>query len=162
MLCTNHLPWIKNVDGGILRRLLLIPFQAKISACEDIKNYADYLYKNAGSFILKWVIEGAQKVIALNYKIQAPKVVRDAFNTHYGNTTWLDQFVTDCCVVGKTLSEKSGALYKAYQNYCSENGELSRSTRDFYSTIEAKGYFKNRTSKGVIVHGLSVKENQNF
>ncbi len=29
----------------------------------DIKNYADYLYQNAGAYIMAWIIEGAQKVI---------------------------------------------------------------------------------------------------
>ena len=151
------MPKIKSVDNGILRRLKPIPFNAKISESKDIKNYADYLFENAGSFIMQWVIEGAQKVIASNFKLQVPKVVADAFKTHYENTTWLDQFVTDCCVVGKTELAKSGELYKAYQQYCFRNGEFIRGTKDFYFMIEAKGFHKNKTSKGIVVHGISLK-----
>ena len=40
----------------------MIPFDAKIEGNNDIKNYADYLFHNAGGAILSWVIEGAKKL----------------------------------------------------------------------------------------------------
>ena len=48
----------------------MIPFDAKIEGAGDKKNYAEYLYTNAGESILAWVIEGAKKVIELDYKIR--------------------------------------------------------------------------------------------
>lgn len=49
---TNHLPKVGAIDKDTWRRLIVIPFDAKIEGSADIKNYADYLYENAGGAIL--------------------------------------------------------------------------------------------------------------
>ena len=43
VLYTNHLPKIDEDDNGTWRRLTLIPFNAKISASDDKKNYQEKL-----------------------------------------------------------------------------------------------------------------------
>ena len=58
MLYTNHLPKVSANDDGTWRRLIVIPFNAKITGKSDIKNYADYLYENAGPYIMTWIING--------------------------------------------------------------------------------------------------------
>lgn len=78
MLYTNHLPKVGAIDKGTWRRLIVIPFEAKIEGSDDIKNFADYLFENAGSAILSWVIKGAKMVIEDNYHIEPPKKVQDA------------------------------------------------------------------------------------
>ena len=50
------------LDAGTWRRLIVVPFNARITGNGDIKNYAEYLYENAGSAILAWMIEGAKRV----------------------------------------------------------------------------------------------------
>ena len=52
MLYTNHLPKVGAIDKGTWRRLIVIPFGAKIEGSSDIKNYADYLFEKAGGAIL--------------------------------------------------------------------------------------------------------------
>lgn len=66
---TNHLPRVSASDDGIWRRLIVIPFNAKITVSSDIKNYSEYFHDNAGSAILAWIIEGSKKVIELEYQI---------------------------------------------------------------------------------------------
>ena len=60
VLYTNHLPRVGAIDQGTWRRLIVIPFNAKIEGKVDIKNYADFLFKTAGSAVLQWIIEGAK------------------------------------------------------------------------------------------------------
>ena len=48
VLYTNHLPKVGAIDAGTWRRLIVIPFNAKIEGSSDIKNYADYLFNKAG------------------------------------------------------------------------------------------------------------------
>ena len=43
VLYTNHLPKVGANDDGIWRKLILLPFNAKIAEKSDIKNYANYL-----------------------------------------------------------------------------------------------------------------------
>ena len=61
MLYTNHLPKVSASDDGTWRRLIVIPFHAKIEGSSDIKNYADYLFNNAGPAVMSWIIEGAKR-----------------------------------------------------------------------------------------------------
>lgn len=75
VLYTNHLPKVGANDDGTWRRLIVIPFNAKIKGKSDIKNYADYLVEKAGGAILMWIIEGAKKAIENNFKLSVPKIV---------------------------------------------------------------------------------------
>ena len=87
VLYTNHLPRVGANDDGTWRRLIVIPFNAKIRGKSDIKNYADYLVRNAGGAILAWIIEGAQKAIHNNFKLTVPQVVQDAIEQYREKTT---------------------------------------------------------------------------
>lgn len=162
VLYTNHLPKVGANDDGIWRRLVVIPFTAKISGSGDIKNYADYLYENAGPYVLKWIIEGAQKVIGMNFRVRMPKRVRDAVDAYREDNNWLAHFLEECCELDASYSEKSGELYQQYRAYCIQNGEYIRSTTDFYSAVLNAGYVKRKTSGGFRIYGLKLKEGQDF
>lgn len=145
-------------DDGIWRRLVVIPFNAKITGSSDIKNYADYLYENAGEYVLKWIIEGAGKAMKLDFKIPLPKVVEDAIARYREDNDWLGQFLDDCCELDESFTAKSGELYQAYRSYCIASGEYTRSTTDFYSSLESAGFHKKKTNKGMMIYGLQLRE----
>ena len=157
VLYTNHLPKVGAIDAGTWRRLIVIPFNAKIEGNSDIKNYADYLYDKAGGAILTWIIEGAKRVIAKDYHITQPQVVKDAIASYRENNDWLAHFLNDCCEVDKPYTEKSGELYNAYRNYCTQVGEYTRSTTDFYVALESAGFDRHKTNAGTIVRGLKLQ-----
>lgn len=157
VLYTNHLPRVGAIDQGTWRRLIVIPFNAKIEGKADIKNYADFLFKMAGGAVLQWIIEGAKRVIGNDYKIVQPKVVRDAIQKYKENNDWLSHFLDDCCEVGDDFEAKSGEFYNAYRSYCLQMGEYTRSTTDFYSALESTGVVRKRTRTGVIIYGLKLK-----
>lgn len=157
VLYTNHLPRVGAIDQGTWRRLIVIPFNAKIEGKADIKNYSDFLFKTAGGAVLSWIIEGAKRVIASDYKIVQPKVVQDAIQKYKENNDWLSHFLDDCCEVGDDFEAKSGEFYNAYRSYCLQMGEYIRSTTDFYSALESTGVVRKRTRTGVIIYGLKLK-----
>lgn len=155
LLYTNHLPRVGAMDEGIWRRLIVIPFTAKITG--DVKNYADYLFENAGEYILKWLIEGAEKVINAGFNITLPTAVKNAISAYMSENDWLTHFLDDKCVVNKDYSEKSGELYREYRSYCTLTGEFIRSTTEFYKGLESRGFLKRRTNKGRFICGLKLK-----
>lgn len=157
VLYTNHLPRVGAVDKGTWRRLIVIPFDAKIEGQNDIKNYTEYLFENAGGAILSWIIEGAKQVIKDEYHIDAPKRVQDAIAAYKENNDWMKHFLDECCEIDSTFTEKSGELYTAYRSYCLRTGEFTRSAGDFYSVLEIENFQKKKTKKGIIVYGLRLK-----
>ena len=161
VLYTNHLPKVGAKDEGIWRRLIVIPFNAKIQGNSDIKNYTEYLCENAGEAIIKWMIEGAEEVIRLEYKVPLPKCVEDAIAAYKAQNDWLGHFLDECCEIGEGLTAKSGELYAAYRTYSATNGEYIRSTTDFYAALENGGFTRTKTRSGMLVNGLKLALQKN-
>ena len=128
VLYTNHLPKVGASDAGTWRRLIVIPFHAKIEGSSDIKNYTDYLVQHAGEAVMRWIIEGARKVIAAEYQLEIPACVRAAVKAYRDSNDWLSFFLDECCEVNPDYREKSGSVYQEYRDFCMRNGEWARST----------------------------------
>ena len=157
VLYTNHLPKVGAIDAGTWRRLIVIPFNAKIEGSSDIKNYADYLFNKAGGAILKWIMTGAKRVIEKDYHIVKPAVVEAAIQKYKDNNDWLSQFLDECCEVGSGLIAKSGEVYNAYRSYCMQVGDYVRSTTDFYTALECAGFERKRNKSARLILGLQLK-----
>lgn len=162
VLYTNYLPKVSANDDGTWRRLIVIPFNAKITGKSDIKNYSDYLFNHAGPAIMKWIIEGAETAIRKGFKIDEPQAVRDAVEKYREDNDWLGQFLEDHCDIDPSFTEKSGKLYQQYRVICMQSGEYIRSTSDFYGNLEKAGFVRRKTKKGILVYGLRLKEGQDF
>ena len=160
VLYTNHLPKVGAMDDGIWRRLIVIPFNAKISGKSDIKNYSEFLIKKSGGYIVKWLIEGAKKAIDNHFKIKNPKVVQGAIEKYKQDNDWMSHFLEACCELGTGLEEKSGDVYLAYRSYCTRTGEFIRSTAEFYNALEMRGIRRRRTSKSNLLVGISLLEEE--
>ncbi|MCK4044484.1 DNA primase [Streptococcus suis] len=156
VLYTNHLPKVGANDDGIWRRLIVIPFNAKITGKSDVKNFADHLYDNAAPAIISWIIEGAEKAIKANFKTKLPKVVQESVRAYREANDWLGHFIEENCEIVKGHLQKSGDLYSAYRAYALQNGEYIRSTTDFYTALESAGYNRQRTSKFNAIVGLKL------
>lgn len=157
VLYTNHLPKVSASDDGTWRRLIVIPFNAKIEGKSDIKNYGDYLYQNAGESILAWVIEGAKKVIDLDYKFPVPATVQKAIDDYRAQNDWFGNFLDERCEVGNGYRESSNALYQAYRNYCVDTNEYVRSTADFYTALEGAGFDRIKVKNKRFIKGVRLK-----
>ena len=157
VLYTNHLPRVGASDEGTWRRLIVIPFNAVIQSTQDKKNYSDYLFREAGEYIMQWIIEGAEEVIRNNYIIPLPGVVRKAIQAYRDNNDWFANFLEECCEVNPTYTQKSGELYTEYRAHCMRNGEYTRSTTDFYTALDLAGFMKRKTNKGSVISGLKLK-----
>lgn len=162
VLYTNHLPKVGATDDGTWRRLIVIPFNAKIEGNSDIKNYADYLVQNAGPYIMSWIIEGARKVIEREYKIPAPASVKAAIKSYRENNDWLGSFLEECCEEDSSYVQKSGEFYQEYRNYCARTGDYTRSTTDFYSALELAGFERKKARSGMMIYGVRVRTESDF
>ncbi len=156
VLYTNHLPRVGAMDAGIWRRLIVIPFEAKIEGSSDIKNYAEHLYQHAAGAILQWIVDGARRIIADDYVLKPPSKVAAAIEAYRESNNWLGHFLDEECNLGDGLTEKSGDLYAAYRAFATARSEYVRSTTDFYTALETQGFERRRTKAGVIVYGIRL------
>lgn len=157
VLCTNHLPSISTMDTGTWRRIKVVPFNAVIQGSSEVKNYTERLLENAGGAILKWVMDGSKMVIENDCKIVVPEVVQNAIDEYRATNNDFKDFLDDCCKRCDGYSISSGELYTAYRNYAMAQGSFPKNKHDFYSNLERAGFSKHRTSCGVVVMGLTLK-----
>ena len=158
VLYTNHLPKVGASDEGTWRRLIVIPFHAKIEGKSDIKNYSDYLYEHTAPAIMSWIIEGAKRVIAHDHKPVKPKVVVEAIAAYRGMNDWMGIFLEECCDAGDGLECKSGELYEEFRSYCLRTGEYARTNADFVLELEKRGFSRKKKKSGMWVQGLQLKD----
>lgn len=156
VLYTNHLPKVGAKDTGIWRRLIVIPFKARIESASDIKNYTEYLCENAGEAVMKWMIEGAKQAIDLGFKIPTPRCVDEAIESYRSSNDWLGHFLDECCERGDDMTARSGELYTTYRTFSASIGEYVRSTTDFYAALELEGLKRTKTRLGSIVSGIRI------
>lgn len=157
VLYTNHLPKVGTTDKGTWDRLVTIPFNANFRGMKgEILNYADYLFNYAGGAVLSWVIAGAKRFITNNYKIEMPECVKAAMAGYRENNDWLNSFLSECCEIGGSYTQKSGELYGEYRGYCSRIGDYTRSAADFKRAVEGAGYEYRKTKTGAYCYGLRL------
>ena len=103
------------------------------------------------------MIEGAKKVIELDYRIPVPECVQKAIDEYRAQNDWFGHFIEDKCDVGDGYRESSSALYQAYRNYCVDTNEYVRSTADFYFALENAGYGRVVLKRKRFFTGLRLK-----
>ena len=158
ILYTNHLPKVGASDDGTWRRLIVIPFMAKIEGEADIKNYADYLFNNAGEAVLAWIIEGARKVWQHEYKPDFPECVKTAISAYREQNDWFRHFLEEKCDLDEQALVSSGELYSEYRKFCADTNEYTRSTADFYAALENAGFTKKNRNNRRYFKGLRLKK----
>ena len=94
------------------------------------------------------------------YSPVPPRCVVDAIESYRQDNDWLSHFLSECCEEEPSLQEKSGELYSEYRAFCSRSGEYARSTTEFYSSLDQRGFKRRKTKTGVIVSGLCLRKEE--
>jgi putative DNA primase/helicase len=116
---TNSKPEIRGLDNAIWKRLRLIPFDVTIPDEEQDKTLTEKLQAEL-SGILAWAIRGC-----LEWQqngLGAPPEVIAATESYKKESDVLGEFLEDCCELAKEREIPFNELYKAYRNYCLQNG----------------------------------------
>lgn len=157
---TNHLPRLKMVDYGTIRRVNIIPFKATISQQDKKNDFAEDLIRSEGPAILAWMIDGAVKFYNNNMKLERPPCIKNASEAYIEGEDILNRFVSECCVEGPDVSECVGVLYSAFRNWCEEEGLYCYLGRNKFGQelCAKKGYKTVPDRQGKRIMGLAPVE----
>ena len=75
VMFTNPLPQLLTNERSVIRRIKVLPFEARIRYDKDIKNYGDVLFEMAGPAIMQWILDGARGAYEEDYKYKVPYIV---------------------------------------------------------------------------------------
>lgn len=130
VLSTNHLPEIEDGDKGTWRRITVIPFNATIEGDAIITNFKDVLMDQDGTYIMKWLVQGAMKFYENGCTYgKKPYACLEASNDYKrSQRDSIDVFVEDCVqTIGfnpnfSGVWSKPDEVYGRYVKWCTENG----------------------------------------
>lgn len=158
VLYTNFLPRVGSSDRGTWARLTVLPFNAHLRDTDgEKKDYAEILYTQAGGAVLSWIVEGARRFIANDYKLMPPTVVRAALADYRKSCDWLGAFIEEDCELGENYAVSSKELYQRYTAYCQVNGDYRRDSRDFTNAMQSAGFELKHKMHGNAYIGLRLK-----
>jgi len=153
ILCTNHLPKIRDQDHATWRRLAVWPFmqtywdsdkgetgppQFKADKTLKVKLQAEY------EAILAWLVQSC--LDWQQHGIILPDIVRSATNHYKSTQDKLSMFIAERCVTGPQMRVKAGMLWGAFQAWAKGNGEQP-GTSTAFGTAMGDGGFKKDAGK---------------
>jgi len=145
-LFTNHRPLITGQDGGIWRRIKLVPFAQKFEGADKDTRLPEKL-KAEWPGILRWCMEGLARWQTSGFN--ACKAIDAASNQYREESDLLGQFIADECIEGPGGTEASGELYRAYSEWCKDNGVQALAKRTLGLRMEERGFRQHRGTGGV-------------
>lgn len=146
----NHEPAVPDSDYGIWRRILKIPWTVQIDPEKrKSRKHFEKMFRGERTGILQWALEGWEE-----YKKQGlnpPEVVLQATKEYREEEDQLGRFLEERCDCFKPgfPTTQSTDLWKAYQEWCHENGEYSayKSSRAIIKQLQRRGHKVLRLSK---------------
>lgn len=139
----NKKPGFNVDDGGLTRRILLVPFTINIPESERDLHFADKLDRELPG-ILAWMVEGFRqwRLEGLN----PPAQVRAATNSYLHEQDPVGRFLEECTSTGERVLRDD--LFDVYVEWSKDNGEDTKSRRELMSDLNRRG-IKETKSHGV-------------
>lgn len=147
MLC-NRLPRISDTTHGLLRKLLIVPFDATFDGdAKDVYLKEKLLAELPGIF--NWVIEGYRR-LERNKGFTASAVVEDKIRDYLISDDTVINFVQNECLI--SIDDNEGAkrsdLYDAYRSWCEAQGVPNESSMTFFKRTEV--YMRKKLGLSVV------------
>ena len=150
ILSANKMPEFKDKSKGFFRRLMIIPFDFKIT--EKISDM-DYLLStdNAKSYILNLALKGVQSIKENGYKMSKNKYLDEQINEYMLETDTVSSYLEN--ENPKIENRRTADVHKEYVLYCLDIGKKSLGLANFSSRLKDFGF----VSKPVYINGKTVR-----
>lgn len=153
LFSANEIPRIKDRTGAVMRRLVIIPFNARFSKSDD--DYDPYIiYKlksqEAMEYLIQIGLDGLFDVLANNGFSESVKV-EQALQEYEEENNPVLSFIKEAQIEGRLTKD----VYEDYRNFCQDNGYTCSTLTTLTRTIKTR---LNMTTKKIRVgNGISTK-----
>lgn len=155
LIAGNHQPVIKGDDGGIWRRVHLVPFVNTIPEKDRDKQLGEKLAAELPG-ILNWAIEGC---LAWQKRgLDAPAVITDATKAYRKEMDLLGAWIDQECHPIPGVRTPSRQLYENYRNWCESAGVKPLSQMVFVRKLDTRGFHRHHTRTGNVIQGLALRK----
>jgi len=96
--------------------------------------------------ILNWAIQGC--IEWQRDGLGTPDEVAEATNEYRHDEDSLRDFLEECCIVHENASQQMKEVYKAYSEWCQQNGEHPMNSRNLSKELKRRGFQSERGTGG--------------
>lgn len=159
-LLTNHKPRAEASEFALWERIVLIPFENRFRAAEELEEEHDriadtdlarkLLAESEG--FLAWTVDGCLKW--QKDGLRKPEAVKVATKEYRAGEDVIGEFIAQECTVLPAASVRAGVLYEAYREWCKRTGSQPRRQNEFAQYIRER--FAMETKHGRKVYYLGI------
>jgi putative DNA primase/helicase len=132
----NHRPQLRSITPAIRSRIKIVPFPASFIGREDATLPAKL--RECAPFILQWLIDGHCKWLAAGRKLPSCQAIERESSDYFESQSTVELWIAEMLEQHQDVSEKSGVLYKNYQDWKLARGESPVSATRWAETMGKK------------------------
>ena len=161
LFSANDIPRMKDKTGAVLRRLVIIPFNARFtkylpdgSIDPDYNPYIKYelIEQSSLEYLIRVGVEGLRRIIENNEFTKSEKVT-EQIDEYENENNPIKAFIDDCGVE-MIEDEPTGDVYRRYQIFCADCGMQPMSNIVFSKQINKRLGFEVEVTK---ISGKSIR-----
>lgn len=161
LFSANDIPRMKDKTGAVLRRLVIIPFNARFTKYllsgeidPDYNPYIKYqlVEQSSVEYLIRVGVEGLKRIIENNEFTKSEKVA-EQIDEYENENNPIKAFIDDCGVE-MIEDEPTGDVYSRYQVFCADCGMQPMSNIVFSKQINKRLGFETVVTK---VGGKSIR-----
>lgn len=149
----NQLPKDVEQTDAYFRRFLILPFNVTIEEDKQDKLLASKIIEDELPGILNWVLDGLKRLLAQG-RFTKCKASDEILTRYKVESDSVQMFMEELNII-KSSNEKEfhplKDVYKAYREYCTENGYKPLSKINFSKRLEVLKFFIVRKNIGLVV-----------
>ncbi len=143
LFSANDIPRMRDKTGAVLRRLVIIPFNAMFDKeAPDFDPFIKYklIQQESIEYLIRLGIEGLKRVVTNNGFTKSDKV-QSQLDEYEEENNPIVAFIADCGV-DMIENEPTNEVYKRYQVFCADNAMTPMSNIVFSKQINKRLGFK--------------------
>ncbi len=148
----NHQPSLSSVDPAMQRRFNMMPFVHKPRAPDHM---LEEKLKAEGPRILAWALQGC--LDWQQHGLARPESVTAATADYFSQQDLLGQWLEERCETATKLWDTPARLFASWSDFTRRAGEEAGTAKAFGSTLEKRGFPRQRTSTVRKHIGLSLR-----
>jgi putative DNA primase/helicase len=154
VMLSNYKPEADANDAALWRRVQLVPFDVVIPDEKQDRELADKIKASEAPGVLRWIVEGAVQWQCQG--LNPPETVKRQTADYRAAEDVVGQFIEERCVKLPSAKASGGNLYAAFKKFCEDEGVKAVRGNDFSAEIQARGFRKVKTNRGVVYHGIGL------